>query len=99
MISNLDTLIRARLDDPKRYAENGNDPLVNALLAILELHKPQDRPRLVYGKLDANPACSFCIDGDSIGIEYGEPVSELVDYPCRTVRAAAKALGIEADSV
>jgi hypothetical protein len=34
--------IRDRLDDPKRYAENGNGPLIEALLAVVEMYRHND---------------------------------------------------------
>jgi hypothetical protein len=38
----LDAAIRAKLDDPKQYAENGNGPLIAGLLAVLETHRRVD---------------------------------------------------------
>lgn len=32
-------LIRERLDDPKRYMESGIDLLIDALLAVVDLHQ------------------------------------------------------------
>jgi hypothetical protein len=41
-MSDLDAAIRAKLDDPKQYAENGNGPLIAGLLAVLEMYRRID---------------------------------------------------------
>lgn len=42
-MTDLDAAIRARLDDPKRYLENGIEPLIRAITAALDLHAAPER--------------------------------------------------------
>lgn len=84
-MADLDTAIRARLDEfceSDMCAEVGKA----ALLAVLDLHKPRSagvptKPHIMD--------CSVCLD---VGTEWCSPVG----YPCETVEAIAKALGVEA---
>lgn len=103
-MADLDTAIRARLDeftsDHLLIGEYGSDPrpghteMKSALLAVLDLHKLETehswelyRPSWAPERKPSGPLCSQC----SAGQEHQ------VASPCPTVRAVAKALGVEAD--
>lgn len=38
--ADLDAAIRERLDDPKPFLENGIEPLIRAILTVLNVHRP-----------------------------------------------------------
>ncbi|MEB3367390.1 hypothetical protein [Saccharopolyspora mangrovi] len=57
----------------------------DALIAVLDLHEPQ-------GNDSGEPWCLVCEDGDGYGGIYGGP--EEAPYPCDTVRAIARELGV-----
>lgn len=65
----------------------GAGPAIDALRAVLELHKPQD----IYpsGGPTGRPLCFGC-DFDGYDAEHPE-------WPCQTVRVIAAALGVSAD--
>jgi hypothetical protein len=79
----LDAAIRAKLDDPKQYDENDSGPLIAGLLAVLDLHNPVRQGAGAKVWLE----CAHCQNAD-----WGGPN---VDWPCETVEAIAKELGIE----
>lgn len=91
----LDTVIRARLDSGLAHMTDPAPELVgeianewhDALLAVLDLHKP--RPAGIPGKPHLAD-CSTCRD---LGPEINSPAA----YPCDEVEAIAEALGVEAD--
>lgn len=93
-MTDLDAVIRARLHQDRpyvtegagRYGRNAADTWHEALLAVLDLHKPVP----VSHPLNPNLAnCAVCMD---IGPEICSPVG----YPCDTVEAIAEKLGVEA---
>lgn len=85
----LGELIRVKLKEINEGAEYGNEQALGVLLdvahAVMELHKPVH----VGGYKGAKgwDHCSHCRDTN-----WGGPD---VDWPCDTVEAVAKALGIE----
>jgi hypothetical protein len=97
-VADLDTAIRARLDDwldDICGAWRNGCPVAGhaepikmraALTAVLDLHKP--RPAGIPGKPHLAD-CSTCRD---LGPEINSPAG----YPCDEIEAIAKALGVEA---
>lgn len=68
--------IRAILDDPKRFDENGNEPLIRALLAVLKTHTPwevgdPDEPDWVCGSCRYFTSEWPCPTVDDIATELG----------------------------
>jgi hypothetical protein len=60
--------------------------IAGSLHAVLELHKPRIA---VEGTLEGKPICDECSDGTDEFLAR--------DYPCPTVRAIAKELGVEVE--
>lgn len=95
-VVSLDQAIRAKLaarplarnirtDDDQARANAWMIRTQNALLAVLDLHKP--RPAGIVGKPHVTD-CSVCLD---VGPEVCSPVG----YPCDTIEAIAEKLGVE----
>ena len=93
LMPDLDALIRERLDDPKRFLENGIEPLIDAITAVLDLHALRPGGGIGYEPDDGSKyermgrVCTSC----------GPPDEYAVRWPCPEVRAIAAALGIEVD--
>jgi hypothetical protein len=90
-MTDLDVQIRELLDDPKSFLENGIEPLIAAIRAVLDRHalepgggmghEPDDND--IYGEMSR--VCTSC----------GTPSEYAVLDPCPTKRDIAVALGIE----
>jgi hypothetical protein len=96
-MSDLNAQIHARLDDPawrNLLRTAGGQVMQRAILAAIDLHKPEFehsweayRPQWAPWRKPSGPLRAEC----SVGQEHQ------VAYPCRTVKAIANALVIEAD--
>lgn len=81
-MTDLDAAIRERLavDEDSTYFRYDSEMIQAAMLAVLELHRPEAYSR--------RPFCAHCRES-GIGYEGAAP------YPCPTVLAIAKGLGIK----
>ena len=98
MAANLDTAVRAKLDDwlgdicgawDNGCAIDEHDHTIRmraAIVAVLDLHKPRTA---VEGPLEGKPICDECSDGTNEWLATADP--------CPTKRAIAEKLGVEVD--
>lgn len=84
----LDAAIRAKLDNPKSYLENGIGPLTDALLALVAEHEAKHRRLGPPHEDHSQTGLPLC---------QGWPYRPHQDALCRHIRTIAEALGIEAE--
>ncbi len=90
---NLDAQIRERLSDPKRFLENGIEPLIDAITVVLDRHALHPDGGIGYHPDDGSKYERM----SRVCISCGPPDEYAERWPCPEIRAIAAALGVEAD--